>query len=384
MQETEIVKEMENTDIETTADLSGEGSENTAVSENKKARNRKEAVEIGGGFDFFLGSGSSDAPLLDEKEEGDIDRYKKLLESGAVRSMSFTSADRYGNLIGFDGNITIRMLNANISGRRLRIDRSNRYDFISKSYEVKVTSVDEEKNTVNVSHAATKTEPRKKAMKAIDDALIGGNWVKVKGQIVDVFDRVIAGEMRQIVYLDIYGLGITGTVTIKEWANCYTPSLSKEAVVGSIIDVVITSKQVIVRQDGKRVHLSVSDDESAYKGRRNIIYNCSRRKFHELIDYDPWKLALEKLHEGMDIRFRIVSTDSQKRRFFASIDGIPNFNALGFYPDDETYMPVNAEYFGYVKKIKEDTKYMTVKPIRRIDDKTADWKNIDKGLAGNG
>ena len=52
MQETEMVKEMENTDIETTADLSGEGSENTAVSENKKARNRKEAVEIGGGFDY--------------------------------------------------------------------------------------------------------------------------------------------------------------------------------------------------------------------------------------------------------------------------------------------------------------------------------------------
>ena len=67
--------------------------------------------------------------------------------------------------------------------------------------------------------------------------------------------------MRQIVYVDICGLGILGRIPIKEWANAYTPNLKRDAVVGSIVDVIITGMSQYVRLDNGNVKITKENEE---------------------------------------------------------------------------------------------------------------------------
>lgn len=75
-----------------------------------------------------------------------------------------------------------------------------------------------------------------------------------------MFDNTDSGKVRQIVYIDICGLGIPGRIPIKEWANAYTPNLKREAVVGNIVDVVITGMSQSVRQDNGNVKITKENE----------------------------------------------------------------------------------------------------------------------------
>ena len=355
-----MVKNMEETEVKGTAVI-------------------KETEDIGPGYDMFMeGRGRGKVLTLDLQEAGSISYYKEMMEKKEKLEIMFSVIDRYDNLIAYAGEVTVKMLNKNIRGYRSRIH--DRALCLSKSYPVEVTAIDEGSMTVHVSHVAVKEKPRKQAVERIESLLGQGKNVRVKAEITDVVDNTDSGKIRQIVYIDICGLGILGRIPIKEWANAYTPNLKREAVVGSIVDVVITGMSQSVRQESGNVKIT-KDNEDMYKDvPKRTVFNCSRREYHKLTGYDPWELALKKLSVGMTVRFTVVDSNKTKRSFFAEIDGIPNFNAIGSFPDGVDYVPVGTEYSGFVSKIKSDTRYLRVRcldKIERVD--TKKWKELDKG-----
>ena len=355
-----MVKNMEETEVKGTAVI-------------------KETEDIGPGYDMFMeGMGGDRVLTLDLQEAGSISYYKEMMEKKEKLEIMFSVIDRYDNLIAYAGEVTVKMLNKNIRGYRSRIH--DRALCLSKSYPVEVTAIDEGSMTVHVSHVAVKETPRKQAVERIESLLGQGKNVRVKAEITDVIDNTDSGKIRQIVYIDICGLGILGRIPIKEWANAYTPNLKREAVAGSIVDVVITGMSQSVRQESGSVKIT-KDNEDMYKDMpKRKVFNCSRREYHKLTGYDPWDLALKKLSVGMTVRFTVVDSNKTKRSFFAEIDGIPNFNAIGSFPDGVDYVPVGTEYSGFVSKIKSDTKYLRVRcldKIERVD--TKKWKELDKG-----
>ena len=355
-----MVKNMEETEVKGTAAI-------------------KETEDIGPGYDMFMeGRGGGRVLTLDLQEAGSISYYKEMMEKKEKLEVMFSVIDRYDNLIAYAGEVTVKMLNKNIKGYRSRIH--DRALCLSKSYPVEVTAIDEGSMTVHVSHVAVKETPRKQAVERIESLLGQGKNVRVKAEITDVIDNTDSGKIRQIVYIDICGLGILGRIPIKEWANAYTPNLKREAVVGSIVDVVITGMSQSVRQESGNVKIT-KDNEDIYKDMpKRTVFNCSRREYHKLTGYDPWDLALKKLSVGMTVRFTVVDSNKTKRSFFAEIDGIPNFNAIGSFPDGVDYVPVGTEYSGFVSKIKSDTRYLRVRcldKIERVD--TKKWKELDKG-----
>ena len=355
-----MVKNMEETEVKGTAAI-------------------KETEDIGPGYDMFMeGRGGDRVLTLDLQEAGSISYYKEMMEKKEKLEIMFSVIDRYDNLIAYAGEVTVKMLNKNIRGYRSRIH--DRALCLSKSYPVEVTAIDEGSMTVHVSHVAVKETPRRQAVERIESLLGQGKNVRVKAEITDVIDNTDSGKIRQIVYIDICGLGILGRIPIKEWANAYTPNLKREAVAGSIVDVVITGMSQSVRQESGNVKIT-KDNEYMYKDMpKRTVFNCSRREYHKLTGYDPWELALKKLSVGMTVRFTVVDSNKTKRSFFAEIDGIPNFNAIGSFPDGVDYVPVGTEYSGFVSKIKSDTKYLRVRcldKIERVD--TKKWKELDKG-----
>lgn len=351
----------------------------TGETEVKETAVIKETEDIGPGYDMFMEVGSGgDVLTLDLQEAGSISYYKEKMEKKEKLEIRFSVIDRYDNLIAYAGGVTVKMLNKNIKGYRSRIH--DRALCLSESYPVEITAIDEENMTVHVSHMAVKETPRRQAVERIESLLAQGKNVRVKAEITDVFDNADSGKLRQIVYIDICGLGILGRIPIKEWANAYTPNLKREAVVGSIVDVIITGMSRSVRQDGASIKITKENEEMYKDAPKRTVFNCSRREYHKMTGYDPWELALKKLSAGMTIRFTVVESDKMKRSFFAEIDGIPNFNAIGSFPDGVDYVPVGAEYSGFVSKIKPDTKYLRVRcleRIERIDIKK--WKELDRG-----
>lgn len=356
-----------------------ENMEETMETEVRKAAVMKETEDIGSDYDMFLeGRNGNRSLTLDLQEAGCISYYKKMMEEKERIEIMFSVIDRYDNLIAYAGEVTIKMLNKNIKGYRSRI--SDRASCLSKSYPVEITAVDEGSMTVHVSHTAVKEVPREQAVGRIESLLGQGKNVRVKAEITDVFDNTDSGKVRQIVYVDICGLGILGRIPIKEWANAYTPNLKREAVVGNIVDVVITGMNQSVRQDGANVRVTKENEELYRDVPKRTVFNCSRREYHKLTGYDPWELALKKLSAGMTVRFTVVDSSKARRSFFAEIDGIPNFNAIGSFPDGVEYVPVGTEYSGFVSKIKPDTRYLRVRcleKIERVD--TKKWKELDKG-----
>ncbi len=353
--------------------------EETGELEVKETVVIKETEYIGTGYEMFMENrGGSEILTLDLQEAGRISYYKEMMEKKEKLEIMFSVIDRYDNLIAYAGEVTVKMLNKNIKGYRSRI--KDRALCLSRVYSVEITAIDEESMTVHVSHMAVKETPRKQAVERIVSLLEQGKNVQVKAEITDVFDNTDSGKVRQIVYIDICGLGILGRIPIKEWANAYTPNLKREAVVGSIVDVVITGMSQSVRQDGGNTKITKENEEMYRDMPKRTVFNCSRREYHKMTGYDPWELALKKLSVGMTVRFTVVDSSKTKRSFFAEIDGIPNFNAIGSFPDGVDYVPVGTEYSGFVSKIKSDTKYLRVRcldKIERVD--TKKWKEQDKG-----
>lgn len=339
----------------------------------------KQTEDLGAEYDAFLGDrADSSIVTLDLQEAGSIAYYKEIMDKKEKLNIMFSVIDKYDNLLAYAGEITIKLLNREIKGYQSRI--YNRALCLSKNYLVEISDVDEEEKIVYVSHAALKDSPRKQAVEKIV-SLIGQNKnVRVKAEITDVFDSMEGDKMRQIVYVDICGLGILGRIPIKEWANAYTPNLHREAVVGSVVDVIITGMSETVRIDKENIKITKENRELYKDVPRRIVFRCSRRAYHKLVGYDPWDLALRKLREGMTIRFTVVESNKINKSFFAEIDGIPNFNAIGSFPDGVDYVPVGAEYSGFVSKIKPDKKYLRVRCLERIERAgTKNWREIDNG-----
>lgn len=378
-----MVKNMDGTgetEVKETAVIMAENKDKTGESDVSRAACIKETEDIGPGFDMFMeGRRGSTALTLDLQEAGSISYYREKMEKKERFEIMFSVIDRYDNLFAYAGEVTIKMLNKNIRGYRSRI--YDRALCLSKPYPVEVIAVDEENMTVHVSHMAVKETPRRQAVERITSLLGQGKNVRVKAAITDVFDNTDSGKVRQIVYVDICGLGIPGRIPIKEWANAYTPNLKREAIVGSIVDVIITGMSQYVRQDNGNVKITKENEEIYRDMPKRTVFNCSRREYHRMTGYDPWELALKKLSVGMTVRFTVVDSSRTKRSFFAEIDGIPNFNAIGSFPDGVDYVPVGAEYSGFVSKIKPDTKYLRVRCLERIERvDTKKWKELDRGV----
>lgn len=266
-----------------------------------------------------------------------LDFYSRKMNTKDVIVMKFSSADTAGNLFLYEGNIKIQLDNTEIYGKVY--DQRYRSNALRKSYPVVVTSVDQEKKEVHVSHSAAKETAKEEVIAEIDKSLENDEPITISAKVVG-----IKGEPgRNHAIIDIGNVGITGIIRMRDWSTVFTSDLRLVTKPGDIVKVVIKRK---IRWNG------------------TPAYSCSRA---EALGFDPWKGIEQKLPKNSVVNVTCIS--KRPKNFFGKIEGIDEINAYCEYPEPEKKIEIvdGQSYQGYVAAVKENTKLLRVRIFNKIN-----------------
>lgn len=282
-------------------------------------------------------------------KDADIEFFEKAKENNSLFKMTFSAQDKGGNLLAYRGKWTIKMLRTDIESGRKEFDTvvfAN--DMKKPDYDVKVKRIDYDAKTVYVSHRVVKENAQRNiVIKNLDKKLKNNELVIVPAEIIAISDYTSSrnGKKLPLIYVNLCGLNIIGSIHIRNWANAFVPNIELEAKKGDIVYVVVLKKKVF---NGK------------------TTYICSRKAFHEHTGYNPWDLVGERLKEKMTVRVKVVDRDPGKGTFFASIEGIPYINVLCYNPDGVREVRIGSEWLGYIAKMDVENKYLRVKVLEKL------------------
>ena len=290
-------------------------------------------------FDSYLKIGKK---VSEEKRVEE--RYMALMKDKKVFNLLFSKANSEGDLIAFDSGCQIVMKNEEVEGRKY--DVSKRAYKLDLSYNVSVSSIDEEKHIVYVSHILAKEDDKGKLLVAIKEALQSKEECQLPCRVIKVYSNIIL--------LDIGGLGIPGFIDAKEWSPSYTRDLTKVVRRNEVITIGILRAAELKNAKKKKYFPKITSE----------VFECSRRM---VIKVDPWLGVEDKMHEG-DI-VRICCVDKIASNYFATVDGFPEINAYCYYPDKDSKLQavdiiLGQTYEGYVKKVDEKERILRVKTFR--------------------
>lgn len=277
-----------------------------------------------------------------EKSERVLDRYEALFKDKTAFEMGFDFVDKSGALYTNESDVRI-----SLSGTAFRLfetDREKQRAGLTRKYNVTVSRVDRRKKTVELNEVSAGAEDYKTAVEEIEKALAGGNSIEVPAYVVGTYKY-----NREVLLIDILGLGIVGGVRIREWSPCYVTTFNGRYTVGMKINVVITGKNL------KYSHSTTS-----------MIYDCSRRlAFKE----DPWKDIEKRAPKNSSVK--ILATDLLEKHFFGKVLGIDEINVFCEYPDNKELKIVpGATYIGYVYNVSEARQNLKCRMLERVYEKT--------------
>lgn len=282
-------------------------------------------------------------------KDTDIEFFENAKENNTLFQMNFSTQDSSGNMLAYRGKWTVKMLRIDIESGRDKYDLDLfANDMRKDSYDVKVKNIDYDEKIVYVSHRVVQENSQRNiVIKNMNKKLKDGELVIVPARVIAVskYKSSKNGKLFSAIYIDLCGLNILGSISIKNWANAFIPNIELEAKKGDIVYVVVLKKKVF---NGK------------------TTYICSRRAYHEHIGYNPWDLVGERLKEKMSVKVKVVDRDPGKGTFFASIEGIPYINVLCYNPDGVREVRIGSEWLGYIAKMDVENKYLRVKVLEKI------------------
>lgn len=299
------------------------------------------------GVDIQLDSIAQKIQIADKDAE--LDFFEKAKEKDSTFNISFSTQNNRGDLLAYRGKWTVKMLRVDIESGRGNYDVDMFADDMRRTdYEVKVKKIDYDSKIVYVSHRIIQEKSQRNiVIKNMDKKLKKNELVIVPAKIIGVGKYKSSKDGRQfsVIYVDLCGLNIIGSINIRNWANAFVPNIELEAKKGDICYVVVLKKKVF---NGK------------------TTYVCSRKAFHEHTGYNPWDLVGERLKEKMSVRVKVVDSDPGKGTFFASIEGIPYINVLCYNPDGVREVRIGSEWRGYIAKMDVEKKYLRVKVLEKL------------------
>lgn len=276
-------------------------------------------------------SGRKEQHHISEREDGHLEKYKKMMDSGEYMQIAFEKAEVDGTLSKVDQDIMICMAASEITGEPY--DLRYKSQKLADVYYARVIRVDDESRTVWVSHNEARKDKRPEIEEEINSRLnkkkANAN-IRVKGKVIRIQSKTIDGESVDTgVWLDLCGVGILGFVYIGDWANTYTPALKGTVSYGDVVEVCIRERKV-----------------RKQKNQDVIYYACSRK---ELVE-DPWeqKTLEQKYHVGDIVRIKCLSL--KKGHWFGEINGLENIQVFTEYPSSARDFPIipGMEYMGKI------------------------------------
>ena len=291
----------------------------------------------------------NDSTCIDKKESVDqeLNRYEQAKKENAVIKVNFTAIDKKATLYTFLSNgIKICMPAKHIDGFAHDPQKKELLaKYLARSYSAKVIKIDRENRVVTVSINAALSEPRKNLVSAIEKGIEDKVYIQVPARVMYLAGRDSTTHEKDysIAMLNLGGLGITGFVHKRDWSPCFTRTLKNVAKPEDVIDVVVTGK---------------ANWESG------TVYECNRGV---TVDADPWKDIEEKLPKNTTVRVTCIYRED--RKFFSTIQGLPEINAYCYYPDDSLGIHVEPgkDYIGFVAKVSEERKMIQIRITSAVD-----------------
>lgn len=264
----------------------------------------------------------------DKDEISTLEDCEEKRKNKEIFCHQFTFADKRGNLYSYKNDIKIMMKNKEIQG--FKYNPLYKGDYLREKHFVIITEIDIENQTVYVSAAKAKEEPRKKLEEAIRNGLQNKAYIRTKAIVV-----ALVGD-DSVALVDLGGVGLLGSIKLSQWSTSYTVKFTNKVKKGDVIEVVILGEII---------------------GKKGTIYECSRKL---TIEFDPWQAIEKKLPKNTSVI--VKCTDKTVKNFFGTIEGIPELNAYCEYPDSSDIVIVEGEYYaGYVSKVNEESKLLRVR-----------------------
>lgn len=283
-------------------------------------------------------------------EKKSLQYYRKCMERKTVlKDIVFTMVDRHAGLWGYEGNIKIMMPLAETidADGRAGSDLYVSYDHLKRSYSVLVYGVNEEENTVLVSYVRARNLLRPAKIEEIRRALQRGETPRVRARVTKLCEatpgdspqRRDAGRIRMI-YIDIWGLGISGRVHERDFLDGYVPDMRFFVGLNDII-------WVNVREEGFMMK----------NGRKRVRFECSKKAAED----SSWDYI--DIKAGMQLRISCITSGAGAGRFFrgsALLDDENRKVVCHYLAPRNIRMEVGKKYIARVRKFDREAKKLDV------------------------
>lgn len=233
-----------------------------------------------------------------------IGHYKNLLRSGRlIEGFRFLRLERREGLYGVDGDCDIFLPVTEMFERKTERGSFVAFSNLDREYNLKVIAVDEEKKLVTVSFIQAQLVFRDKAIENLDAELAAGR-IPVAKATVDGIIRDNGGRELGLI-VSIFGLGIRGRMSIRDWSDLYVPDL---------YSIVKPQDVIVVGVTGKTTHSGVP------------MYTVSRRA----IEKDEAESLLKRLGDGSSVTAKCVAL--REKGFVSEVNGIKNVHVFTYFP----------------------------------------------------
>ena len=267
------------------------------------------------------------------KKEAVFRRYEDAMRKGSVVEMKFPLSDR-DTYMAFEQGVTImfpRPKDENFVFTSAEISKSR----LNQTFRLCVEAVDREKSLVLLKKHPEEAKLRKELEDGLLASVTKGEGIEVPAMVVAV--RNGFNNDREVLFVDIAGMGIPGSIRLIEWSSCFTESFQYAAKLGEVVNVVVCG---------------VSHWNSGN------LFDCSRRL---ALKEDPWKDIEKKAPHNANVRVTCISL--ARNRFYGMIDGISDLNCYCEYPDKDLNIRIapGIEYVGYVSRVNEANRLLRVR-----------------------
>lgn len=258
--------------------------------------------------------------------------YEAAMETGSVVELTFSILDRH-TYMAYKNGVTIKYeesQNEKFGFSSAELKKS----MLRNTCRLCVESVDRENSVITLKKNPQEAQMRKTLEEGLLKAVAKGEGVEVPAVVVAT--SPMNGD-REVLLVDIAGMGIPGCVRLIEWSTCFTSTFNHVVKVGETINVVVCGVNT---------------------WRSGNLFDCSRRL---AMKENPWKDIEKRAPHNSNVR--VTCIDMNQKNFFGRIEGIQELNCYCEYPNKELNIRIapGIEYVGYVSRVSEKDELLRVR-----------------------
>lgn len=266
-----------------------------------------------------------------------MQKYKDYLEKSQKFTFVFGTTDKEGNLLGLDGSIKLflnkeEVFTSNCKNKSLQ-------DYMGKSLDVSVVSIDEKNSAVYVGCEELKRQFLKTELSKV--------FMKKKVRCKGIISSVYAENA----YVNLEGVGLPGYISAENWRkNTFTRDLTEVCKVGEVYDF----------------EAYAFEPQPMSKNKKLKFYMLSRKN----LTTDPWDNFPEGFYQvdgNCDVE--CVQIISQKNYWWGRIAGLQDIEVQGVI-QKKNPMAIGNVYRCRILTVDSKKREFRVLPFKTISGKT--------------